>query len=149
MTRYWIGVVNREHVKIGEAGSFCQLYHGRDAPVRKMNPGDWLIYYSPHEKLRGGEPLQSFTAIGQIRPGELYSSDMGNGFMPTRRDIAYHIAQDVPIRPLLDDLTITENQRNWGLIFRRGVFELPAEDFSLIATAMGLNLDPEYLAVSA
>lgn len=143
MTRYWIGVVSREHVKTGEAGGFCQLCHGKDAPVRRMLPGDWLIYYSPREKMRGGEPVQAFTAIGEIKPGEPYAHDMGNGFMPTRRDVAYHSAREAPIRPMLNDLSFTANQRNWGMIFRRGVVEIPLEDFNIIATAMELNSSPE------
>lgn len=137
MSRYWVGVVSREHVKTGEAGGFCQLCHGKDAPVRRMRPGDCLIYYSPREKIRGGEPVQAFTAIGEIKPGEPYTHNMGNGFMPTRRDVAYRSAREVPIRPMLDELTFTANQRNWGMIFRRGVFEIPVKDFNLIAIAMG------------
>lgn len=143
MSRYWVGVVSREHVKTGEAGGFCQLCHGKDAPVRRMRPGDWLIYYSPREKIRGGEPVQAFTAIGEIKPGEPYTHNMGNGFMPTRRDVAYRSAREVPIRPMLDELTFTVNQRNWGMIFRRGVFEIPVKDFNLIAIAMGLSTSPE------
>lgn len=143
MIRYWIGVVSREHVKTGEAGGFCQLCHGKDAPVRRMNSGDWLIYYSPREKIRGGEPVQAFTAIGEIKSGEPYTHDMGNGFMPTRRDVAYRMARETPIRAMLDDLSFTVNQQNWGMIFRRGVLEIPKEDFSLIASAMGLKPKPE------
>lgn len=143
MTRYWIGVVSREHVKTGEFGGFCQLCHGKDTPVRRMSPGDWLIYYSPREKMRGGEPVQAFTAIGQIKPGEPYTHNMGNGFTPTRRDVDYKPAREAPIRPMLDDLSFTTNQRNWGMIFRRGVFEVPVEDLKFIASAMGLNSNPE------
>lgn len=143
MTRYWIGVVSREHVKIGEADGFCQHCHGKDAPVRRMNPGDWLIYYSPREKMRGGESVQAFTAIGEIKPGEPYIHNTGNGFTPTRRDVVYQSAREAPIRPMLDDLSFTANQRNWGMIFRRGVFEIPEEDFNLTASAMGLNSNSE------
>lgn len=143
MTRYWIGVVSREHVKIGEAGGFCQLCHGKDAPVRRMAPGDWLIYYSPREEMRGGKPVQVFTAIGKIKPGEPYAHNMGIGFTPTRRDVAYSTAREAPIRPMLDDLSFTANQRNWGMKFRRGVLEIPVEDFDLIANAMGMNPKPE------
>ncbi|MBL4731899.1 MAG: EVE domain-containing protein [Rhizobiaceae bacterium] len=140
MTRYWVGVVSREHVKTGEAGGFCQLCHGKDAPVRRMCPGDWLIYYSPREKMRGGEPVQAFTAIGQIKPGVPYTHSMGNDFTPTRRDVNYHPAVEAPIRPMLDDLSFTKNQKSWGMILRRGIFEIPADDFQIISTEMGLLL---------
>lgn len=87
--------------------------------------------------------MQAFIAIGEIKPGEPYTHNMGNGFMPTRRDVAYQPAREAPIRPMLDDLSFTANQRNWGMIFRRGVFEVPVEDFNLIASAMGLSLNLE------
>jgi len=36
-----------------------------------------------------GEPVQAFTAIGRIKPGEPYAGDMGGGFHPVRRDVAF------------------------------------------------------------
>lgn len=104
-----------------------------------MSPGDWLIYYSPRKKMRGGDPVQAFTAIGVNKSGEPYALDAGNGFMPTRRDVDYRSAREAPIRPMLDDLSFTANQKNWGMKFRRGVLEIPVEDFNLIASAMGMN----------
>jgi hypothetical protein len=74
--KYWIGVVSREHVKIGVAGGFCQLNHGKAAPIRRLTPEDWLIYYSPKTKLREGEPIKAFTAIGKIKGGEPYAVEM-------------------------------------------------------------------------
>ncbi|WP_275249374.1 hypothetical protein [Vandammella animalimorsus] len=32
--KYWLGVVSREHVQRGVAGDFCQLCHGKAAPLR-------------------------------------------------------------------------------------------------------------------
>ncbi len=40
--------------------------HGKAAPLRRMSKGDWLIYYSPKTDMNDGEPLQQFTAIGQV-----------------------------------------------------------------------------------
>ena len=39
-TRYWIGVASRDHVMKGVAGGFCQLGHGKSAPVKRLAPGD-------------------------------------------------------------------------------------------------------------
>nr|MCH9703347.1 EVE domain-containing protein [Chlamydiota bacterium] len=42
--KYWIGVASHEHVKRGEADGFCQVCHGKGAPLRRMKPGDLLVY---------------------------------------------------------------------------------------------------------
>jgi hypothetical protein len=138
--RYWIGVASRDHVMKGKSGGFCQLGHGKAAPVKRLQPGDHIVYYSPRTALEGGEPVQAFTAIGEILPGEPYVGDMGGGFKPTRRDVRWFKAGEAPIRPLLEALSFTRGQRSWGYAFRRGAFEMTAEDYALIAAAMGVRL---------
>ncbi|MBL4785959.1 MAG: EVE domain-containing protein [Cohaesibacteraceae bacterium] len=148
MARYRVGVVSRNHVKIGEAGGFCQLCHGKSWQVKRMLPGDWLIYYSPREGIKEGRTLQSFTAIGRIKPGSPYQFTMDNGFTPTRRDVEYYTdAVEVPIQPLLHELSFSANNPAWGLVLRRGVFEIPEADFLLIAGAMGVAADAKLMAV--
>ncbi len=136
--RYWIGVASRDHVKIGEAGGFCQLNHGKAGPVRRLQPGDRIVYYSPRTTMKGGDALQSFTAIGEIAPGEPYAFDMGGGFVPTRRDVRFFPSREAPIRPLLDTLAITRGRKSWGAAFRYGMVEIMAEDYAVIAAAMGV-----------
>jgi hypothetical protein len=134
--KYWIGVVSREHVKIGEKGGFCQLNHGKAAPMRRLSPDDWLIYYSPKTKLHGGEPLRKFTAIGQVLDREPYIVEMSECFMPTRRDVNYTKCSEAPIHPLLGNLSFSENNKSWGMVMRRGFFEITKEDFNIIASEM-------------
>lgn len=136
--RYWIGVASRGHVMKGVAGGFCQLSHGKSGPVKRLSPGDWIVYYAPREHMGEGEPVQAFVAIGRIKPGEPYEGEMRGGFHPTRRDVAFLKAHDAPIRPLLDDLSFTKGQPSWGYAFRRGSFEISEADFRKIAAAMGV-----------
>lgn len=136
--RYWIGVASRDHVMRGIAGGFCQIDHGKEWALRKMQAGDRLIYYSPRTALRDGDPIQSFTAIGEVQPGEPYPFDMGGGFVPFRKNVKFLTAKDAPIRPLLDRLPLTRGQKSWGYAFRRSFFEIAAEDHTLIAEAMGV-----------
>src|SRR5208337_621234 len=82
--KHWIGVVSRQHVLRGVAGGFAQVCHGKGAPLRRMQEGDWLIYYSPVEQMGQAEPCRRFTAVGRVRSGETYEADMGGGF-PFRR----------------------------------------------------------------
>ena len=138
-TRYWIGVASRDHVLGGVAGGFCQLSHGKAGPIKRLKPGDWIVYYSPRETMGSGEPVQAFTAIGQIKPGEPYVGEMGGGMQATRRDVDFLEAKEAPIRPLLEALSFTKGRAGWGFAFRRGSFAVTEADFHAIAEAMGVG----------
>jgi hypothetical protein len=139
VSRFWIGVASRDHVRRGIAGGLCQLGHGKAAPIRRLAPGDWIAYYSPRESFPDGAPLQAFTAIGEVQPGEPYAVDMGEGFVPTRRDVRFRTdANEAPIRPLLESLALTRGKPSWGAAFRRGLVEVTSDDFARIAAAMGV-----------
>ncbi|QTH46908.1 EVE domain-containing protein [Cohnella sp. LGH] len=135
-SRFWIGVVSASHVKRGELEGFAQLCHGKSAPLRKMRAGDWLIYYSPRTEIRKGAPLQAFTAIGEVADDIVYEYQMSESFVPLRRNIRYTSCRVVPIRDLLEKLSFTRGNRNWGYPFRYGHFEISLEDFMTISSAM-------------
>ncbi|WP_397376151.1 EVE domain-containing protein [Paenibacillus sp. sptzw28] len=135
-TRYWIGVVSASHVRLGVQGGFAQLCHGKAAPLRRMRPGDWLIYYSPRTDMAKGNPLQAFTAIGLVIDDKVYEYRMSDSFVPFRRNIRYTLCIEAEIAPLLEQLTFTHGKRNWGYLFRTGHFEISREDFFVIADAM-------------
>lgn len=94
--RYWIGVASKDHVLKGGEGGFCQLCHGRNNPLKRLNPGDWIIYYSPRAALNDGKRVQAFTAIGQVLAGEPYRFNMGDEFV-FRRDVQFVAAQETLI----------------------------------------------------
>jgi hypothetical protein len=127
----WLGVVSRAHVQRGVGGGFAQLCHGKEAPLRKMKRGDWLVYYSPAVEM-GGAALKAFTAIGQIIDDEPFRFDMGGGFVPYRRRVRYIAAREVPLAELQGRLELCA-RRNWGMALRRGHLPLSQHDFSLIA----------------
>jgi EVE domain len=135
-SRYWIGVASKDHVMKGVEGSFSQLCHGKNNPLKRLSAGDWIIYYSPRTEMNGGNTVQAFTAFGQILEGEPYAFDMGNGFIPYRRDVSFKSAQDAPIRPLLHELSFIKNKQSWGYVFRFGLIEIPEPDFQRIAKEM-------------
>jgi len=80
MTGYWIAVASAEHVRLGVAGGFMQVCHGKTGPLRRIRAGDGVACYSPTETFGGGERLQAFTAIGRVCGDEPYPADMGGGF---------------------------------------------------------------------
>ena len=89
MTRNWVAVASAEHVRIGRSHGFMQVCHGKAAPLRRVQPGDRVVYYSPTSGFRGRDGLQSFTAIGVVDDGAPYQADMGGGFLPFRRDVTW------------------------------------------------------------
>ena len=141
---YWIGVVSQNHVEMGVAGGFTQVNHGKAGPLERMAPGDGFIFYSPRTAHPDGEVLQAFTAIGRIRDAAIYQVDMGEGFMPFRRNVDYLSATPAPIRPLIDELTFIRSKQHWGAAFRYGLVKVPAEDFSRIAAAMGRTFAADF-----
>ncbi|WP_431026714.1 EVE domain-containing protein [Lysinibacillus sp. LZ02] len=140
-TKYWIGVVSEEHVKLGVKGGFAQLCHGKSAPLKKMKEGDWLVYYSSKKTYPNGEPLQSFTAVGQVKTGEVYSYTMTPQFIPYRIDIDYRDCYNASLASLKPMLIFIKENVNIGLLFRRGHFEIRKEDFIVIANAIGVTLN--------
>lgn len=134
--RYWIGVASKEHVKTGVAGGFCQLCHGKAQPLKRMAAGDWLIYYSAKEKFGEDALCQRFTAIGEVIGGKAYQYEMFPGFVPYRRDVRFLEAHDVPIRPLIGQLSFIQDKTHWGYAFRYGHLQIQQADFELIARAM-------------
>lgn len=137
MTRFWCGVVSRDHIQRGLAGGFCQVCHGRRGPLARMAVGDGIVFYSPTLAFRGAERCQRFTAIGTVTGAAPYRFEMTPDFVPFRRDVAYRDAEEAEIRPLLERLEFTRGNANWGAKFRFGHFELSETDFRTIAAAMG------------
>lgn len=114
-----------------------QVCHGKAAPLRRVQPEDRVIYYSPTLAFRGKEKLRAFTAIGIAKDREPYQFDMSEGFCPFRRDVKWLKAHDAPILPLLDELDFSAGKRNWGYQLRFGLFEISEHDLQIIAGAMG------------
>ena len=134
--RYWIIVASREHVQIGVANGFAQANHGKSSPLKRMRPGDWIIYYSSKERFGEDEKCQRFTAIGQVKEGDVYTGTMADGRTPNRRDVDYKPCAEVSILPLIDSLGFIQDKKRWGAPFRFGMLEISHEDFERIAQPM-------------
>lgn len=143
MSDNWIAVASADHVRIGRAEGFMQVSHGKAAPLRRIKPGSRIVYYSPSNAFGGKDRLQSFTAIGVVKDKDVYQFDMGGGFRPFRRDVAWLDANETPIQPLLEAMEFSAGKRNWGQKFRFGLFAVSDHDIALIAKAMATRLPIE------
>ncbi|MGJ7506907.1 EVE domain-containing protein [Variovorax sp. GT1P44] len=137
--RNWIAVASAEHARRGRdnpEGGFMQVGHGKLAPLKRIAAGDRIAYYAPAATLGGIDKLQSFVSIGVVHGDEPYEADMGNGFVPWRRDVHYALATETPILPLIEQFDFVEDPKRWGYKFRFGLFEVNEHDIRLIADAM-------------
>ncbi|MEV8212805.1 EVE domain-containing protein [Leifsonia sp. NPDC077715] len=142
--RYWLGVVQHDHVLRGVAGGFAQVNHGARGPLEWMGPSDGFVYYSPRASYPDGEPLKQFTAVGRVADDDVFQVTQGpsmtgpaGDFKPWRRRIDWdHDAVPTPIRPMLGMLDFTRDRPDWGYQLRRGVIELTRHDFDLIRRQM-------------
>lgn len=142
--RNWIAVACREHALRGCAQpdqGFMQVCHGRRAPLQRLEPGDRVVVYSPTHTMGGKDKVQAFVAAGLVLPGQPYPFDMGGGFVPHRRDVAYLPVQPARIEQLLDDLEFVENRQRWGYKFRFGLFEVGPTDMRRILHVMQAPLE--------
>jgi hypothetical protein len=136
----WIVVASREHVQRGMTEGIAQACHGKCRPLQQMTPGDWIVYYSSKLEFGKPDPCQKFTAIGTVRDGDAYAYDMGGGFVPFRRAVAYVPCQEVAIQPLIPELSFIRDKQHWGAPFRYGILRIPQSDLVRIAEAMQVIL---------
>lgn len=139
----WIAVASAEHARRGCADphkGYMQVCHGKCAPLKRVLAGDRVAYYSPALTMGGKDKLQCFVSIGVVQAGEPYAFDMGGGFVPFRRDVAYAAAREVSILPWLDEFEFVENRQHWGYKFRFGLFEVSDHDMRVVARAMRADL---------
>ncbi len=132
----WITVASADHAATGLAQGFIQVSHGQSAPLRRIRPGDVVAIYSPVQVYGSRDGLQSFTALGRVQPGEPYQGQMGPGFSPFRRDVAWWPARPVRIGLLRERLSFTAGKTNWGAPLRLGLLRVEDADRAIIVAAM-------------
>lgn len=133
-TRNWIGVVGQDHAIEALEGGFTMMDHGKLGPLLRLMPGDWLIYYSPRTAQTGGKVLKAFTAMGRVKDAEPYQVKTTSGSMAFRRDIDWITSTEVQLAELSQKLDFTRG--SWGMLARRGLFEITDADSHVIRAAM-------------
>lgn len=138
MPKYWINVISKDHVMHGLKEGITQSGHGKEAPLKRMHQGDWIIFYSPKQSFDGNEKLQAFTAVGHLPDDNIFQFEMSASFHPFRRKVIFEKAKEVPILPLIEKLEFIQDKKHWGFMFRFGLFEISEKDFKTIRDEMGL-----------
>jgi hypothetical protein len=71
LQKFWVAVASLDHCLKGAQGGFCQACHGKAAPIARMKPGDWMVYYSPKTEMNAGTPVRKFTTLGQVQDSKV------------------------------------------------------------------------------
>lgn len=135
-SRYWISVAARNHVLKGVEGKFAQFCHDKEGPAKRPKRGDWVLYYAGKERHGEAQACQRFVALGQVTDEAPQQVEQAPGFCPYRRQMEYRSVTEVPIQPLLEDLSFIKNKQRWGIVFRYGFLEIPRPDFERIVQPM-------------
>lgn len=129
-------VASKDHVNNGMAEGIAQACHGKAAPLKRMQKGDFIIYYSGKQTIGQQQHCQQFTAIGQVIDNEVYQFQVTEDFCPSRRNVKFLPSEAVSILPLIAELDFIPNKKSWGYPFRFGAFEIKKCDFDLISSHM-------------
>ena len=129
--RYFVNTLSRAHVQDGVAGGFTQADHGKNWRLKRLSKGDRIVFYSPRTEFRAGDTLQRFTAIGEVIDDAPFEADTA-----WRRQMKFFSAGETSIQPLIEQLDFIRNKKSWGVVFRRGFFEIGESDFQKIEAAM-------------
>ena len=135
-TKYWIAAISKEHTMRGVNGGFIQVCHGKQAPLKRMKKGDYILVYSSKITMDGNEKCQKFTALGQVIDDEVYPFKMSENFIPFRRNIQFLQCTETSIIPLINELEFIIQKKHWGYPFRFGFFEIKENDFNTLTTKM-------------
>ena len=135
-TRYWIVVASRDHVQRAVEQEICQVCHGKEASLKRMSAGDWVVFYSSKERYDGAERCRKFTAVGKIKDEPVYQVRVDEDFAPFRRGVEFHPCSEAPIEALLPLLSFIRNKESWGYVFKFGLIRIPRQDFLTIASRM-------------
>lgn len=111
MSKNWLAVASAEHVRLSKKMGIMQVCNGKLAPLKRITPNDFIIYYSPTDTFKGKDKLQSFTAIGIVKPDEPYQVVMDNFFRPFRRNVQWARGGKFPLHPFVMSLSLPGTKR--------------------------------------
>ncbi len=136
MARYFLGIAERIHSQMCMEAGVVVLGIKGPAGVKKLSPGDHVVYYSPKTE-PDGETLQAFTAIGEVVGEDIYERDFGGGHPLWVRNMEWRTdAEEASIRPLLESLSWIKKPKNWGFYMRGSSRKITGKDYAIIAGAM-------------
>jgi len=135
--RFFIGVVHRAQAAMARNIGLVAFSHGREAPVKGVAPGDAVMLCAPRTDF-DGDPVQAFIAHARITGAAPRRREFFPGKTAWARDATFDDVTEVPVRPMLPDLSFVKITRHRGMAFRLGKFAIPEPHDRRIGAATGL-----------
>lgn len=136
MNKYWITLTAQEHVNIVKEKGYTQVNMGPKEPLEKMSAGDWILYYSPTLILDNPKTVcQKFTAFSYILDDHIYPQYPKNPIR-WRRDVEFFNCIPQHAKNFHHSVSFLQQYENWLDAFIKPVFEIPRNDFIVIAQSI-------------
>jgi len=129
--KHWIAVISLEHAQIAATSGFLQVCHGKAAPLKATCKGDEFFIYCPKTQMMGGTPLKKIMFRGYFKDDRVYQVEQFPGFHPWRKDVSFDAQFQAITLAFVDGMELTRNP-HWGMLARRGFFEISAHDAALL-----------------
>ena len=137
--KHWIAVISLAHAQIAAKSNFLQVCHGKKAPLRATNAGDEVFIYCPKREICVSQSLKLIAFRGIFDDNHIYQVEQAPGFKPFRKDVTFdRDFQPIGIKDIVG-LELTSCP-NWGMLARRGFFEISPHDAHLFRTREGMLL---------
>lgn len=135
-TKFWVVVTSHDHALNGAKDGIIQVNHGKNGPLKPLSAGDKVLFYAGKKVYGQKELSQSFVALAAVTDENIFQTDILENFKPYRRKADYVQVNEIPIRPLIDELEFISNKLKWGFYLRTGFLEINQHDFELITSHM-------------
>ncbi|WP_317992819.1 EVE domain-containing protein [Bartonella gliris] len=136
--KHWIAVISQAHARLAAKFGFLQVCHGKAWPLRKTSKGDEVFIYCPRCEIRSGKVLQTIEFQCIFKDNHIYQVEQDPNFMPFRKDVIFNEQARPVVLKAVQGLELLTNP-HWGMLARRGFFEITAYDAALIRAAMGIS----------
>lgn len=129
--KHWIAVISYEHALLASQMNILQVCHGKKGPLIATHAGDEVFIYCPRTGIRSGKELKIIAFHCTFLDNNIYQHEQTSTFKPFRKDVIFNTHfVPIPIKEV-EGLELTQNS-NWGMLARRGFFEISAHDAALL-----------------
>ncbi|UNE54621.1 EVE domain-containing protein [Bartonella machadoae] len=135
--KHWIAVISRTHARLAAEFGFLQVCHGKASPLQKTSKGDEVFIYCPRNEMGTGQILQTIEFQCVFKDNHIYQVEQAPHFIPFRKDVIFNKQAQPVVLKEIEGLKLLKKP-HWGMLARRGFFEITAYDANKIREAMGI-----------
>ncbi|VEJ44873.1 Uncharacterised protein [Bartonella vinsonii] len=135
--KHWIAVISQDHARLAAKLGFLQICHGKAAPLQKTSKGDEVFIYCPRSEMGTGKILQTIEFQCVFKDNHIYQVEQVPDFKPFRKDAVFNKQAKPVVLKEVQSLEFLSNP-HWGMLARRGFFEITTHDATQIRKAMGI-----------